>query len=129
MECSQRHVAAAMITTRRFAATISLAGAFVYDIVIASLSVASIALRPHRVHRPAIVAVPVEARTRWGVALFAYLVSLTPGSTCLHVAEDLKTLYVHFLDAPDPAARGAEMKSLYEKRIIRMEGGDVETAP
>ena len=118
-----------MISRRRIQAAISLAGTFVVDLVAASLAVARIALAPSKQHSPAIVAVPVEARTRWGVALFAYLVSLTPGSTCLHVAEDLKTLYVHFLDAPDPAARGAEMKSLYEKRIIRMEGGDVETAP
>ena len=79
--------------------------------------------RSHRaVERPALVAVPVDARTRWGVALFAYLVSLTPGSTCLHVADDLSTLYVHFLDAPDAQARAAEVKELYERRIIHMEG-------
>jgi multisubunit Na+/H+ antiporter MnhE subunit len=109
-------------------ATFSLAGAFVVDIVVSSLAVARIALFPGRLYRPAIVAVPVDAQTRWGVALFAYLVSLTPGSTCLHVADDLSTLYVHFLDAPDAVARGAEMKALYEERIIRMEGKPMKAA-
>jgi multisubunit Na+/H+ antiporter MnhE subunit len=64
----------------------------------------------------------VDARTEWGVALFAYLVSLTPGSTCLHVADDGRTLYVHFLDAPDAGARAAGIKALYERRILQLEG-------
>jgi multisubunit Na+/H+ antiporter MnhE subunit len=38
------------------------------------------------------------------------------------VADDRRTLYVHFLDAPDRQARAAEVKALYERRIIRMEG-------
>jgi multisubunit Na+/H+ antiporter MnhE subunit len=106
-------------------AAFSLAGAFAYDIVVASLGVARIVLTPSRQHQPAIVAVPVDASTEWGVALFAYLVSLTPGSTCLHVSGDRRTIYVHFLDAPNEPARAAEMKALYERRIIRLEGRDV----
>jgi multisubunit Na+/H+ antiporter MnhE subunit len=113
-----------MSAGNRLIAAFSLAGAFVVDIIASSLAVARIALTPRRVNRPAIVAVPVDARTRWGVALFAYLVSLTPGSTCLHVADDLGTLYVHFLDAPDTVSRAAGIKSLYESRIIRLEGQD-----
>ena len=103
-------------------AALALAGAFVYDLVAASLAVARIVLAPRRRNRPAIVAVPVDARTEWGVALFAYLVSLTPGSTCLHVADDRRTLYVHSLDAPDVEARAAGIKALYERRILQLEG-------
>jgi multicomponent Na+:H+ antiporter subunit E len=107
---------------RRTWAALSLAGAFGVDLVAASLAVARIVLAPGGENRPAIVAVPVDARTTWGVALFAYLVSLTPGSTCLHVADDRRTLYVHFLDAPDREARAAGIKALYERRIIQLEG-------
>ena len=107
---------------RRTWAALSLAGTFLVDLVSASLAVARIVLTPNQRNRPAIVAVPVDARTDWGVALFAYLVSLTPGSTCLHVADDRRTLYVHFLDAPDVAARAAETKALYERRILELEG-------
>jgi multisubunit Na+/H+ antiporter MnhE subunit len=103
-------------------AALGLFGAFVHDLVTASVSVARIVVTPARRNQPAIVALPVDARTDWGVALFAYLVSLTPGSTCLHVADDRRTLYVHFLDAPDTVARAAEMKALYERRIIELEG-------
>ena len=116
-----------MSAGRRAWAALSLAGTFVYDLVAASLAVARIVLSPRGSNQPAIVAVPVDARTEWGVALFAYLVSLTPGSTCLHVADDRRTLYVHFLDAPDTDARAAGVKALYERRIIRLEGR--ETSP
>lgn len=109
----------------RLLAALSLVGAFAYDLVAASLAVARIVLAPRRRNEPAIVAVPVDARTDWGVALFAYLVSMTPGSTCLHVADDRRTLYVHFLDAPDREARAADVKALYERRIIQMEGREV----
>lgn len=107
---------------RRIRVAFTLAGAFVVDLVAASVAVAGIVLAPRGRNRPAIVAVPVDARTEWGVALFAYLVSLTPGSTCLHVADDRRTLYVHFLDAPDAEARAAGIKSLYERRILQLEG-------
>jgi len=107
---------------RRLRAALSLLGTFLYDLVASSLAVARIVLAPRRRNRPAIVAVPVDVRTEWGVALFAYLVSLTPGSTCLHVADDRRTLYVHFLDAPDTRARAAGVKALYERRILQIEG-------
>lgn len=111
-----------MSTGRRAWAALSLAGTFAHDLVAASLVVTRIVLGPRRRNRPAIVAVPVDARTQWGVALFAYLVSLTPGSTCLHVADDRRTLFVHFLDAPDPRARADGVKRLYERRIRQLEG-------
>ena len=112
-----------MSMTRRIAAAVSLLGIFIYDLVVASLAVARIVIARRPEHSPAIVAVPVDAQTRWGVALFAYLVSATPGSTCLHVAGDRRTLFVHFLDAPDTGARAADVKALFERRIIQLEGG------
>jgi multicomponent Na+:H+ antiporter subunit E len=110
---------------RRLRAAVSLMGAFGYDLVASSLAVARIVLTPRRRHAPAIVVVPVDARTERGVALFAYLVSLTPGSTSLHVADDRRSLYVHFLDAPDAAARAAAIKALYERRIRQLEGEEI----
>jgi multicomponent Na+:H+ antiporter subunit E len=107
---------------RRVWAALALLGTYLYDLVAASLTVARIVLAPRRGNRPAIVAVHVDARTEWGVALFAYLVSATPGSTCVHVADDRRTLFVHFLDAPDVRARAADVKALYERRILQIEG-------
>ena len=110
----------------RVRAAVLLLATFAYDLVAASVAVARIVLAPRRRNQPAIVAVPVDARTEWGVALFAYFVSATPGSTCLHVDDDRRTIYVHFLDAPDSGQSAAGMKALYERRIIEMEGQPYE---
>lgn len=107
---------------RRAWAGLALAAMFAYDLVMASLTVARIVVSPRRSYAPAIMIIPVDARTAWGTALFATLVSMTPGSTTLHVAADKRSLYVHFLDVPDPAARVALMKRMYESRILRLEG-------
>ena len=114
-----------MSAARRVRAAISLAGVFAYDIVASSLAVARVVLAPDPRPEPAIVVIPVDARTDWGVALLAYLVSLTPGSTCLHVADDRRSLYVHLLDAPDIPERVAGIKALYEHWILQLEGEEV----
>jgi multisubunit Na+/H+ antiporter MnhE subunit len=116
-----------MSLARRVRAGIALAAVFLYDIVASSLAVARIVLAPNPRPQPAIVVIPVDARTDWGVALFAYLVSLTPGSTCLHVADDRRSLYVHLLDAPDIPERVAGIKALYERWIVQLEGREVAT--
>lgn len=111
-----------MSTLRRIWAGIVLFSMFAYDLVASSVDVAKIVLAPRRKHSPAIVVIPIDARTEWGVALFAYLVSVTPGSTSLHVSDDRRSMYVHLLDAPDPEARIAGIKALYESHILKMEG-------
>lgn len=111
-----------MRTLKRIWAGVVLFFIFVYDLFAASIAVAKIVLSPHKEQEPAIVLVPVDAKTDWGVAIFAYLVSVTPGSTSVHVSDDRKALYVHLLHAPDRAARVQGIKDLYERQILKMEG-------
>lgn len=111
-----------MSTLRRVWAGVVLFGIFLYDLVAASLAVAKIVVNPRREYEPAIVRVPIDAKTEWGVALFAYLVSVTPGSTSVHVSDDRRYMYVHLLHAPDREASIAGIKALYERQILKMEG-------
>lgn len=66
--------------------------------------------------RPAILAVPLDVRSRGGITLFASMVTLTPGTTSLDVSEDQKTLYVHVMDSDDHAASIDAMKASLEAR-------------
>lgn len=106
---------------RQVLAALVLLGIFLIDLVVSSIAVARIVLaRQPRTH-PAIVIVPVELRHAWATVIFACFLSLTPGSTCLHVSEDRRRLYVHLLDAEDPARAVARFKRLYERWIRRLE--------
>lgn len=71
---------------------------------------------------PAIIAVPVDLRTRMGVATVANLISLTPGTTSLHTNGEGTIIYVHCLDARDEAEVIAGIRDNFEYWVRRVEG-------
>ncbi len=110
-----------MRVLRRLRALAMLGGIFLYDLVASSWTVARIVLGRGGQQAPAIVVLPVDLRSRLGVAMFAHFVSLTPGSTCLHVSDDRHRLYVHLLDAPSEERAIARFKRLYESWLLELE--------
>jgi len=110
-----------MKVTRRIRAALALAAIFLWDLVVASLGVARIVLSPRVRTAPAIILVPTVLERPWAVALFAYFMSLTPGSTCLHVSDDRRSLYVHVLDTADTGTTIARFKNVYERWIGELE--------
>lgn len=110
-----------MTAIRRARAVAVLMLAFLWDLVVSSLRVAAVVLRPRLRTHPAILVLTTDLRRPWAVALLAYLTSLTPGSTCLHVSDDRRRLYLHVLDAPDPAATIARFRRLYEYWVRELE--------
>ena len=66
--------------------------------------------------RPGIVAVPLDVKSDGGITLFANMVTLTPGTTSLHVSDDRQTLFVHVLDLQDQAKAIKDMKITLEAR-------------
>lgn len=107
---------------RRIVDTAFLAGIFFYELGLSSFSVAKAAFAREPLTRSAIVAVPLELRTDFGIVMLANLVTLTPGTCSLHVSEDRRTLYVHALDAISAEEVAASIKSVFERRIARIEG-------
>jgi len=93
---------------------------FVYALVVSSLTVAAFVLIPSRVPKPAIVAVPLDAKSDFEIAILANIISLTPGTLTLDVAPDKSTLYVHCMDAPDPGAVVADIKRQLERPLLEL---------
>lgn len=101
---------------RRALAWARVALTFVAELARSTAAVVRAVLGPTARLRPAILAVPLDVRSPGGTVLFADMVTLTPGTTSLDVSADGRTLYVHVLDAPDPGAAVAAMKSTLEAR-------------
>jgi multisubunit Na+/H+ antiporter MnhE subunit len=110
-----------MTLLRRIRAALMLLAVFLWDLVVASLGVARIVLSPRIDTAPAIIVVPVELERPWAVALAAYFASLTPGSTCLHVSDDRRLLYIHVLHTADAAAWTARFKRHFVRWIRELE--------
>jgi len=94
---------------------------FLKELVLSSLAVARAALGREINSASAIIAVPVDLQTDIGVAMLANFITLTPGTTSLHVSDDRKTIYIHVLNAPAPDEVIADIKSTFERRLKEIE--------
>ncbi len=97
-----------------------LALIFLREFLASALVVLRATLAPHLRLRPGVIAVPLRLRSRTGTTLLANMVSLTPGTTSLHVSPDGPTLYVHAMDAADPQAVRKTITERLERPTLRV---------
>ena len=73
---------------------------------------------------PAIVEVPLRSRTRFEIASYISLVSLSPGTVALALSEDRSRLAVHGMHAGDPEHFRADLRALEEQMLAAWRSGD-----
>lgn len=100
---------------RRTRAWLLLAGLFVKELALSVRDVVHAVLRPGRIQRSGIVEVPLALRSEVGISLLANMVTLTPGTTSLHVSDDRRWLYVHVMNLSDDSV--AQIKNGFERRV------------
>ena len=93
---------------------------FVWQLILSNLRVAHDVMTPTLHMRPAIIAVPLEARTDEEITFLANLISLTPGTLSLDVSTDRSTLYVHGMFVHDPEQFKREIKEGFERRLLEL---------
>lgn len=96
-------------------------GLVIGDIVIANVHVAGLILfRRTRDLRSCWLVIPLDLRSAEAITTLAATISLTPGTVSTDVSTDGRFLLVHALDAADPAAEVARIKTRYEARLARI---------
>lgn len=94
------------------------------DIVVASLQIAWVAVKPNYTPSNAIIAVPLRTRSDLVMTFTAESVSLVPGSIVLDIDRETATLYLHSLNVTSldelPALRRAVLAT--ERRLILAAG-------
>jgi multicomponent Na+:H+ antiporter subunit E len=93
---------------------------FLWELLKSNLRVAWDVITPSRYRQPGIVAVPLDAVSDLEIAVLANLITLTPGSLCVDVSVDRRTMYVHamFVDDVDQVRR--EIKQRFERWILTL---------
>jgi multicomponent K+:H+ antiporter subunit E len=106
---------------------VSFRAAFVYvaivlwDIVVANFAVAKLILfRRNRDLKSRWLVIPMELDTPEAITVLAGTISLTPGTVSSDVSACGRYLLVHALDATDPEAEIARIKSRYEARLKKV---------
>jgi multicomponent Na+:H+ antiporter subunit E len=93
---------------------------FLRELVLSAWDVISATLAPNVRARSGVVAVPLRLRSSAGITLLADMVTLTPGTTALHVSEDRSILYVHVMDIESAEAVRATIADRLERPTMRV---------
>jgi len=104
---------------RRLQRIVSLALVFAWELVVSAVRVAIIVLTPDlkSALRPAIIAFPLTVKSDAEITLLANMITLTPGTLSIDVAEDRSVLYVHVLQLGDRDELIAGIANGFERRI------------
>ena len=103
--------------------TLVLIGRFLWDVVVASIQVGWLALRP-RMPQPEVTTVRLAGDSDLIEALTALAVSLVPGSLIVDADAETRTLTIHVLDAERRTMESFGEQVLAQERRIRLALGD-----
>ena len=95
---------------------------FLWDILVANLSVAALILSFWRQPRCAWIVIPLDLESSTGVAALANMITLTPGTLSARLTPDRLELLVHVLDSDDPEAEVNRIKQRYERPLQEIFG-------
>jgi multicomponent K+:H+ antiporter subunit E len=115
-----RHFWPDPVRIHRPLALLRFIGVVLYDILMANLTVAGLVLRHPRRLRPAFVVLPLRLTSELAISLLANTICLTPGTVSARLSEDRTELLVHVLDAADPQAVVAEIRTRYEAPLLEV---------
>ena len=106
--------------TRKTAGAVMLLLVFLRELIKANLRLAHDVLTPTHYMRPAIIGIPLDARSDFEITLLANLITLTPGTLSLNVSEDRSVLYIHSVYTPDADHLRHTIKESLERRILEL---------
>ncbi|MCR9017486.1 Na+/H+ antiporter subunit E [Aquiflexum gelatinilyticum] len=69
---------------------------------------------------PAIVKVPLDAKTDVEISILSNIISLTPGTLIMDVSDDKKVVYVHVMHLLDKENFIKEIKLKFEKPLLEL---------
>lgn len=104
----------------RWLSALRLVGVVVWDIVLANVTVARLVLGPMNRLHPAWLTVPLDTDHPHVNALFASIITMTPGTVSAVIDEARAVIVVHALNCDDPRQAVIEMKERYEAALMRV---------
>lgn len=102
----------------RWRAAARLTVVVMLDIVMSNITVARLVLGPMSRPQPAWLRVPLRCEHHRVSALFASIITMTPGTVSAVVDEDARCIWVHALNCDDPLGMVNDMKSRYEAPLL-----------
>ncbi len=102
----------------RWGSAIRLTFVVLWDIVVSNITVARLVLGPMSRPQPAWLRVPLASEHHRVNALFASIITMTPGTVSAVIDEAAGCIWVHALNCDDAAGMVADMKARYEAPLM-----------
>lgn len=99
---------------------VRFSGLVLWDVVVSNVVVARLVLGKIDRMRPTWIAVPLASNHSTVNALFATIITTTPGTVSAVVDEQHGIIWVHALDCDDSNAAALEMKQRYEQPLLEI---------
>jgi multicomponent Na+:H+ antiporter subunit E len=99
----------------RVVAFVPFAAVVLREVLVGTWEVTLVTLHLWPLVRPGIVAVPIGDRTPTGVAVWALITGLPPGSFFVDVDGERRVVLIHILDARDPEAYRRQQEDFYRR--------------
>lgn len=100
---------------RRVVAFVPFCLAVFREIVVGTWEVTLVTLHLRHLERPGIVEVPMGERTPAGVAVWAVVAGLPPGSFFVDVDRERDIVLIHVIDSSDPEAFRQQQEDFYRR--------------
>ena len=99
-----------------------------WDIVVSNITVARLVLGPVSKPTPLWVPVPLASTNVRVNALFASIITTTPGTVSCVVDEEQGVIWVHALNGDDAQAMAQDMKQRYEAPLLKALGVNAQAS-
>lgn len=101
---------------------VCFAGFYLKELVHSNLLEVKDIFTPRDLAQPKILEMPLDVTGDIPLFLLTSLITITPGTICIDVSEDGKTLYIQDLYSEDPEQAIRHLKQNYERKIIELMG-------
>ena len=109
-----------MIHLKRIVYFIDFLLFYLWELMLSNLVVAYDAVTLKHYMKPAVISMPLSARSDLGIFSVANLISMTPGTLSLDVSSDRSTLYIHCMYVDDVKKLRKRLKDRIESKVLRI---------
>lgn len=93
---------------------------FLWELMRANIRIARDIITPKHYMTPGLIRFPLDAKSDIEITLLASIVSLTPGTLCIDVSADKKTMYIHAMYVSNADDFRREIKEGFERRLLEV---------
>jgi len=106
---------------RKWGVLVKLAYNFLYELVLSNIQVAIVVARPKLEVQPALIRLPIDLENDLSITLLGNMITMTPGTITMDVADDRKSLVIHCLNVTDIEGTKKTIKEKFEKPLRELE--------